>query len=456
MSDAPAQDLGYLIVGATGFLGRRTFKRLLRERAKVIVALRRLPDRSVGARLVELVRSTGIELSSQEMRERVGFIEADWEEGLDLAGFASAVLEQTRKLGVAQLVAINLVESHQLDHAGQAPEALAAVREHNERINVRGLQTFLEALALWENHAAAHHLRHVVHFSTAFVHGHAKGQLLELPVPREVPARNSYEETKRRGEHLLAQWHEPRSDRTRLTVLRPSIVTGADAPDGLNTFLNALSEPHPIERIPAWGRRFFKLTAERYRLVELIRAIVKKLPVPIPMMGNGDAILDLIDVDDVDRYAWMVIRDARPAPQFPSPLYLHLTNPASSTLYQVSLMVLQAAGATDISRRVRVFKAFNLVSGVLWLFSILPGVGAAMRALFRRTQQLRPYLLRDENTEFGIDETHHYFFQLGARNGYLVEGVDARYLQRLIDRKWAPAAATAASEDGADVAPNAA
>jgi nucleoside-diphosphate-sugar epimerase len=429
---------GMVVAGVTGFLGRRTLKRLLVDGDKVIVLIRGNVRHGKSADAQQRLTSLLASLNCSAHAQSVAAIDMDIS-AIDVTLLGSQLRQACQALDVKDLTAINFAASLKMDFPGQSETGAERIRSQNQRTNVEGLKNLTAAIGLAEKLSGNQiQLQHFVQFGTAYAHGQATGLLLEESIALEIGTNNSYERSKRLGEHHLEQWHAPRASRTRLSIIRPSIVTGPDTPDGLGAWLNILSEPVRTSSMPKWLQRFFRLEQDRHRLIDVVRAIARRLPIPVPMLGNRDGVLDLIDVGDVDRYSYRVIRDARPASAFPVPLYLHLSNPLSGTLREVSISVLGAAGCADIAGRLRVFRGFNLFTALLSIFSVLPFSGAAVGNLFKRTQMLRPYLMRPSQTRFDTTRTRDYFRGLDCE--YQVRRIDTEYLAELLLQKRIPLA----------------
>jgi hypothetical protein len=105
------------------------------------------------------------------------------------------------------------------------------------------------------------------------------------------------------------------------------------------------------------------------------------------------------------------------------------------TLQAMSRTVLSAAGASELAPRLRVFRAFNFFMGLLMVIGALPFAGPAIRNIFKRTQMLRPYLMRHEQTEFATDHTNSYFVRVHGGLRYEPRAIDLAYLASLIATK---------------------
>lgn len=336
--------------------------------------------------------------------------------------------------GTTSLTVVNCSASLKMNFEGQAHYAVKRTQQINERTNVGGLKHLLAALEhVSELSGKQVSVDHFVHFSTAYVHGTARGCLSEAAIPADVTANNVYETTKREAESEVARWHQSRFSRTRLTIIRPSIVTGPETRDGLGAFLDLLTTEVGVSGVKPWLRRALGLSHPRYALLQLFLRVAARFHLPIFMRGNSSAILDLIDVEDVSRLSLAVIKDTRRAQEFPDPLFLHLTNPESRELRCFCQSLFGVFGFEKLGERIRFIQAAWIWKTALRLVSCIPAVGAQIGNAMETARMLEPYLCRTTGTVFDVSSTRYYFEQLGEN--FAPRDVDSAYLEALLERR---------------------
>jgi long-chain acyl-CoA synthetase len=206
MSMLPTRTDAVLLTGVTGFVGTAVALRILERSDRQIVALVRAADRREAA---ERVRAALAEVAPPERIEeyaaRCAAVPADLlADGLALRhGDREEIARRCDEvIHCAASVSFDLP----LDHA-RAVNASGAARiaELATRIAERG-----------------DGLRRMVHVSTAYVAGDRTGTFGEDDVTRDIPFRNTYEQTKHEAEELLRAWQPALP----LQIVRPSIVVG--------------------------------------------------------------------------------------------------------------------------------------------------------------------------------------------------------------------------------------
>lgn len=430
----------YLITGATGFLGRRLLRRLLQSGGQVIVLARgkrgtESRGGSVEQRVADLLR----DLRCQDQQSQVAVIEADLTD-LKPEPLAAQISSCLQQFGASSLLAINLAASLKMDFAGQKRARREATRQLNQNTNVQGLDRLLETLDRVDSSHASKQpvLQGLVHFSTCYAHGQRQGLIPEQPLSPDVRTENSYEASKRDGEFHVTCWQATRGRMIPVTIIRPSIVTGPDTTDGYLAWLDVLSEPVRLDQMSGWLRRLIGMQAASARMIDVALNAVRRLRLPfLPLLGNEDGVLDLIDADDVEKFSWLVIErhrdDALPA----TLRYLHLSNPEAPTLRQVVDMTVSAFGHPDMAPRLVLIQGFWLFAGLLGLLSAIPVLGNSVRALYTRTSMLRPYLMRPAGTRFTTLATEQFFKQMGV--SYELRRIDTNYVRHLIHDPLSPA-----------------
>lgn len=439
----------FLLTGATGFLGRRILHRLLGSGAHICVlvrdraARRGKPAETAFQRTENLLAELGHTMDPARVQVIVG----------DLQDFDRPAIEAQLRgalthFASSELLLINIAASLTMDHPGQAADKRERIQSQNHRTNVLGFAQLLDLLSDLDQRPLARRrlrLRHVFHFSTAYAHGGRHGLLPETTLGEAEP-HNSYESSKREGEHMLERWaNQPGCRRPGVTILRPSIVTGPDTPDGYAAWLDTLLQPVEVEPLGLLAQTVLQLNQTRVPMLELLMRALERLHLPwMPIPGNAEGLIDLIDVDDVDRYAWACIcaESVRAKASEPRTLYLHLSNPNADNLLSLARTTLSACGQSE-SRvdRVRIIKGYLQFDLMLRLVSRMPVIGAPLSGLYQRTAMLRPYLARPSNTRFDTRATSAYFAGLGLR--YQPRRIDAHYVQQLIAQRQQPAPARA-------------
>lgn len=186
-----------------------------------------------------------------------------------------------------------------------------------------------------------------------------------------------------------------------------------------------------LDGLPRWARWILGVTDSGARLIDVGATAIRRLRVPcLPLLGNPEGVLDLIDVEDVERYAWQVVQRHRNAALAPEVAYLHLSNPNAPTLRQVTDMTLAAFGHPDLAPGVKIIRGFWLFAALLQLFSAIPVAGRMIRGLYTRTSMLRPYMMRSTGTRFDTSLTAAYFETMGV--SYQLRAVDVDYIRSLL------------------------
>jgi len=234
-----------LLTGATGFVGGEVLRRLLAEDDRRVVCLVRAADRRAA---YERGRQTLRALFGEARPEHVArteWVPADLEKrGLGLP----RTLRKQLVRGVEE--AIHCAASVRFDHE----------LEEARRINVKGLQQ-VHALCRLARRGGA--FRRLVHVSTAYTAGEARGAVTgdDLPGEGDVRFRNTYEQTKAEAE----RWLRAQGGDVPWTVCRPSIVVG-DRRRGRTSNWNVVYVPM---RLMAWGRLPYMPAAGR-QLVDCV------------------------------------------------------------------------------------------------------------------------------------------------------------------------------------------
>lgn len=435
MSGEPA----FLLTGATGFLGGRMLRRLLQDGCQVLVLSRDARDRAAGSRIDALLE----ELDCAERRDQVSVIRADLA-ALDAKTLAAQICAQLRTWGATRLLGINIAASLKMDFVGQEPSRREATCQLNYHTNVLGLERLLEALDRVDALCDQPVLEGLVHYSTCYAHGPRGGTIPEQEIDSQIPTENSYERSKREGEYSIARWQADRPRRIPVTIVRPSIVTGPDTRDGYLAWLDLLSERVRLEGLSSWERWLTGVHSPNARVVDLVAGALSRLHLPlIPVPGKAEALIDLVDVDSVDRYAWAVVQRHRQESLAPALRYLHLSNPRAPSLREVVDVTVAAFDQPGLSQRLTLVDGFRLFSSLLRLLSAIPVAGAAIRRIYQRTAMLQPYLMRAEGARFSTAATAAYFAEIGLAYETQDFGID--YVRSLIGE---PPQAPTRSEPG--------
>lgn len=427
------RETAFLVTGVTGFLGRRMLRRLLREGLPVIALIR--GGRAIGAqRLSAQARASDLlaDLGCTGHAKQLQVIDADIA-SLAVDALCEQLAEAMRQIGAKRLIVVNIAASLKMDFDGQAPARREATRQLNQRTNVEGLENLIRTFDRLDERAADDRpvVSSIVHFSTCYAHGRRTGLIEESALNEDVRAENSYEQSKREGEFRLSRWQPARHHRIPVTIIRPSIVTGEGTRDGFLAWLNILGETVQLDGLPRWARWILGVTESSARLIDVGAKAVRRLRVPgLPLLGNSEGVLDLIDVEDVERYSWQVIERHRRGAIAPEVEYLHLSNPNAPTLREVTDMTLAAFGHPDLAPRVKIIRGFWLFAALLQLFSAIPVAGRMIRGLYTRTSMLRPYMMRSTGTRFDTRLTAAYFAATGTT--YQLRAVDVDYIRGLL------------------------
>jgi nucleoside-diphosphate-sugar epimerase len=451
--DMDGHDTAFLITGVTGFLGRRVLRNLLNEQLPVIALIR-------GGRVGGTQRP-GAQARASDLLETLGcsghasrltVIDADIA-NLAVDRLCEQISLAMQQIGARRLMVVNVAASLKMDFDGQARERREATRKLNQRTNVEGLENLIRTFDRLDERSTdgAPVVSSIVHFSTCYAHGRRTGAIEECALDEDARAENSYEASKRDGEIRLARWQQTRRQRIPVTVIRPSIVTGEGTRDGFLAWLNILGETVALDGLPGWVRWVLGITESSARLIDVGGRAVRRLHVPcLPLLGNPRGVLDLIDVDDVERYSWKVIQQHRAGVVAPEVRYLHLSNPDAPTLRQVTDMTLAAFGHPELAPRVKIIRGFWLFAGLLQIFSAIPVAGRMIRGLYLRTSMLRPYMMRSTGTRFETTRTAAYFEAIGMP--YRLRAVDTDYIRTLL-RQAASGDGGHPQDDDAEAAP---
>lgn len=427
------RETAFLVTGVTGFLGRRMLRKLLRAGSPVIALVR--GGRAIGTqRLSAQARAADLlaDLGCTEYGAQLQVIDADIA-SLVVDTLSEQITEAMRQLDAKRLIVVNIAASLKMDFDGQAPARREATRQLNQRTNVEGLENLIRTFDRLDERAVDGRpvVVSIVHFSTCYAHGRRTGVIEESALNEDVRAENSYEQSKREGEFRLSRWQPARTHRIPVTIIRPSIVTGEGTRDGFLAWLNILAETVQLDGLPGWARWILGVTESSARLIDVGGKAVRRLHLPcLPLLGNPEGVLDLIDVEDVERFSWQVIQGHRNGTIAPEVEYLHLSNPSAPTLRQVTDMTLAAFGHPDLAPRVKIIRGFWLFAALLQLFSTIPVAGRMIRGLYTRTSMLRPYMMRSTGTRFDTSLTAAYFVAMGTP--YRLRAVDVEYIRTLL------------------------
>jgi long-chain acyl-CoA synthetase len=202
----PAGSDAVLLTGVTGFVGTAVALRILERSDRPIVALVRAQDwrdaaQRVRAALAEVAPPEELDAYAARCAAVPADLLAD-DLGLRYDDREAIARRCDEVIHCAASVSFDLP----LDCAREVNAAGAArIAELAARIASRG-----------------DGLRRLVHVSTAYVAGDRDGTFGEDDVTRDIPFRNTYEQTKHEAEELLRAW-QPKLP---LQIVRPSIVVG--------------------------------------------------------------------------------------------------------------------------------------------------------------------------------------------------------------------------------------
>lgn len=236
------QPLTTVLTGATGFVGSLVLERLIARGAPVTALVRARDDGHARRRLEELAVRT-------------------WGDAAVVANVAAVAADLEReRLGLADAAYDALAA-----RAGAIVHCAASIRfdlplAEAEAINVTGTE---RVAALARRARALGAPGRLVHVSTAYVHGRARGLAREDGPDGTPEFRNTYELTKHRAERVAAAVEGT-------AIVRPSIVVG-DAASGWTSSFNVVYPP----------------------LRALVGGVLEVVPAP------AEAILDLVPVDQV-------------------------------------------------------------------------------------------------------------------------------------------------------------
>ncbi len=223
-----------------------------------------------------------------EQRSRVNLIEGD-AASLDL-GLSGAEFHEL------------VGEIDRIHHCAQVT-FLGVDRPAAEHVNVGGAREILEIAS------ACRDLKCLVFHSTAHVSGDRTGIVLEDDLKKGQAFRNVVEETRARAEKLV----RAAMPQIPIAVVRPSNVIG----DSLTGEVDRFDGP--------------------YLLILLI--VTSPPDFALPLLGTGDAPLNLVPIDYVARAAWAIGRDPRAVGRT-----FHLVDPAPLSARRVFEVVARAGG----------------------------------------------------------------------------------------------------------------
>jgi thioester reductase-like protein len=269
-----------LLTGYPSFLARAMLAEVLREgRALVHAVVRAKFAAEARALLDELPR---------EQRARVNLLEGD-AASIDLGLSGAEFHELTR-------------EVDRIHHCAQVTY-LGVDRATAQHVNVDGAREILELAS------ACASLKCLVFHSTAHVSGDYAGVFMEQDLKRGQAFRNVVEETKARAEKMM----RAAMDRVPIAVVRPSIVIGD-------------SRTGEVDRFDG-----------PYLLILLI--VTSPPDFALPLLGTGDAPLNLVPIDHVARAAATIGRDPRAVGRT-----FHIVDPAPLSVRRVFEIVARAGG----------------------------------------------------------------------------------------------------------------
>lgn len=212
----------YFVTGVTGMIGSEFLAQVLKEypNAMIYVLIRAQDPVETGKRLDEILRfiSTDFKTAASH-RERVHAVCGD--------------ITQER-LGMAlpswQEIARNV---NYIVHAA-ASTAWDLPIEQARKSNVFGVSQVLELA----HEAKKYHLKRLLHVSTAFVIGKKAGTISPEPLDLAAPVLDTYQASKREGEHLVRLAGETLP----ITIVRPTTVLG-NAENGRTRTFDTLYYP---------------------------------------------------------------------------------------------------------------------------------------------------------------------------------------------------------------------
>ncbi|MCL4235003.1 MAG: SDR family oxidoreductase [Deltaproteobacteria bacterium] len=239
-----------LFTGFPGFIGRRIIARLFELDPEVRIVALVQPKFVAAAQVAATEVVERADVAARRLTVASGDI-ARSDMGLD-----DDVLERVR----AEVTAVwHLAAIYDLT-IGEA----AAYR-----VNVEGTRNVLDLCA------GLRRFERLVYFSTCYVSGKRSGRILETELEMGQAFKNHYESTKFKAEVLVHQ----RMNTLPTDVIRPAIVIGDSRTGDVDKF----DGPYPVFRLLA--------------LLEA-RGLLRK-GMRLPMLGTGDALVNLVPVDFV-------------------------------------------------------------------------------------------------------------------------------------------------------------
>lgn len=269
-----------LLTGYPSFVARAVCAELVRSKKTLVHAV-------VRAKFAAEARALLDELSADE-RARVNVLEGD-AAAIDLGLSAAEFREVTGDVD-------------RIHHAAHV-SYLGVDRATAEHTNVGGAREILEIAS------QCHELKCLVFHSTAHVSGDRTGVVYEDDLKKGQSFRNPVEETRARAEKLA----RGAMSRLPIAVVRPSIVIGD-------------SQTGEVDRFDG-----------PYLLIVLI--VTSPGDFALPLLGRGDAPLNLVPIDYVARASCAIGRDPRAVGKT-----FHLIDPQAESARRVFEVVARAGG----------------------------------------------------------------------------------------------------------------
>lgn len=235
--------VSYFVTGFPGFIATRIVRKLASTHPEAVITLLVHPSQRLRAEKVreELARET------DSSSDRYLFVEGD----ITKAG-----------LGMQpQLSSTDLADITHVFHLAAVYD-LAVDESVAEEINVTGTQNVTNWVAQLKN------LERYIYFSTAYVSGKRKGTILENELIDINGFKNHYESTKFKAEVIV----QSRMEEIPTTIIRPGVVIG----DSRTGTTDKFDGPYFI-----------------------MRFLDKFSRLPIPYLGRGDALFNVVPVNFV-------------------------------------------------------------------------------------------------------------------------------------------------------------